>query len=276
MNINKEILQNITQKKETALKSFSNSENVHDLLVEIFSQLSTIDNEKIKNNLLEELIENCINEWKVELEQVDLGEDLYAILFEYDHLFSEEVYAPAYGIIGSGLKIKSIKYDIDDYDFIEGFEALAGLTMHGVEPLSKLDDNCPEKYKEIDFWEFDETGYLIDIYLFNFFLILHKTLSDFTDTQEFKKLYKGDTIQFLIGGHDDDVFPIYYVYNNERSFNNKIKNQEEPIDEQELEKFNDLRSKIETILNEETFSKNDEILFSLNELLKSKEHKSWS
>ena len=278
MDVNKEIKQYLTKRREEAMADFLKTENPHPLFVEIFAALGAINQAAVQQAFLDELKENCQAHWTDVEQGFNPDEKVRVLLFEYDYFLSVDPEAMAYGIVGADFKIKTSPYKFGyNYDFVSSIEANNGITLTTLSPLSKLGDDTPPEYQDVDFYE--EAGFIAlrDSYLYTTYLILHEAIKDFVRSEEFKLLSREEILHFMIGEHDcGNEQPIYYDCADAKLMDQAIEAQGESIHNDDLSDLLDFKRKIDDLIDNENEEDTDEILKGLNLLLDKESTKSWA
>jgi hypothetical protein len=226
MDINNEVKKQLEKQIRQSTSDFKAVESPHILFTEIFSELGKIDEQAAKQDFIEQLEHYCATDWTNPSEGVNPDEKIEALLFEYDDPFGGGSSA-AYGIVGSGFRIKSVPYLCgSDYSFASGMDATCGIALKPLHPLFRIN----EEYEDVEFW--DEEGYyeLLSAFHNTTYLILHEAVSVFVKGEIFKEMNRTSIFKIVICEHGSDVQPIYFVYDNEEDILAEIEAQEESID----------------------------------------------
>jgi hypothetical protein len=227
MEINNEVKKQLEKQINQSIDDFKAIEFPHILFTEIFSELDKIDKEAARQDFIEQLEHYCSTDWTNPDEGMNPDEKLDALLFEYDDPCGG-AFSAAYGIVGSGFKVKSVPYLCgSDYGFASGMDATYGVRL---KPLSPLDKVHGKEYEGVEFWEEDGYFELLGAFVNTTCLILHEAVSVFVKGETFKKMNITKIFKIVICEHDSDVQPIYFVYENEADILAEIKAQGESID----------------------------------------------
>lgn len=273
MDINKEIRNYLTKRRESAINAFLKVNNPHPLLMEIFSELREIDEKAVQNTFTDELKKNCKEYWTAAEEGFNPEEKMQVLLFEYYYPHGINPEAWAYGIMGDGFRIAPIPYDFgNDYDFISNMYASNGVTLMTFSPLVKLGDEIPPQYKDHDFYQ--EEGYddLVDAFVFTTYLIFHDAFIEFVNSEEFKLVSREKILHVLIGEHDVGSHqPVYYVYDNIEEIKKAIKEQGD------IEAYSlDFKFLVDSIIEDGNAEYIEEILNGLKSMIDDESFKSWA
>ena len=205
----KSFLLNSRNEYEKVFKAYSKKEVIFE---EVYLELSKFNFEEYKLKLEKEIQDN-LKEWWVNPEKgIIKEEELFAILFEYGHFFTNEVEAESYGIgKWKNYEVKTEEFDMgSDYDFTTEFYAAPGLTLNFFDSLEKLDyPNLPKKYEDIEIDEFEGFYELIELHKLNGMIAIQEVFQKMDANKEFEELnYKND-FMFIIDEHDSsEVYPL--------------------------------------------------------------------
>lgn len=273
MDINKEIRNYLTKRREAAINTFLKVNNPHPLLMEIFSELREIDEKAVQNTFADELRKNCKEYWTAAEEGFNPEEKVQVLLFEYYYPHGTDPEAWAYGIMGNDFRISLIPYNYSSNDdFVSSIVSNYGVTLTTLSPLAKLGDDISPQYKDYDFVQ--EDGYLdlFDAFIFTTYLIFHDAFIEFVNSEEFKLLSREKILHVLIGEHDAwPSQPIYYVYNNIEEIKKAIKEQGD------IEAYSlDFKFLVDSIIEDGNAEYIEEILSGLKSMIDDESLKSWA
>ena len=209
---NKAINAFLENKRSEYERKFISIAKKETLFEEVYQELKAFDFEAYKVALASEIRQNLVQDWTNPAEGIVKEEELFAILFEYDHFFAKDVTAEAYGIgEWEDYQVQTEEFDMGwDYDFTSGFYALNGLTLNFFDPLEKLDDpNLPVRLQEADIFEVPGFRELIELFRYSGMFAIHEVLIKLDAEGLFETLnYKND-FMFIIDEHDSsEVFPL--------------------------------------------------------------------
>lgn len=210
---NELIKSKLIDQRNEYLKSFKAIPEKENILKETYSQLEKFDFEEYKSNLEIEVSKNLKEWWTNQEKGIIKEEELFSILFEYDHFYAKDVEALSYGIgKWKDYKVQTEEFDMGfDYDFTTEFYAAPGISLTFFDPLEQLDySNLPERFKEEE--EIDELeGFeqLIQLFKFNGMIAIHEVFNKMDSNLEFEELNYKDNFMFIIDEHDSsEVYPI--------------------------------------------------------------------
>lgn len=273
MKINDEILKELESSKIHYEKVINNNKKIDPVIFKLFKSIQEIEEDKLEATYLKQLTDSCRNDWLAQ-EPADDNEKIDALLFEYDcfhdYIFLEHSHALAYGVISEHIKVKTVPYELGfDYDFSSNIETSDGIDLPSLNSISN------QKIKEqgivfkSSMTALDEFHHLINFYLNQQFIIIHKAIKEFVKTDEFGKLNKANIIQFLIVEHDYGIeTPLYCFSEDESHIQKAIKLQGEDFNNRVEEELEILKENIQKSLDNkdlfdlDTVIKDLQILFS--------------
>ncbi len=228
---NELIRKNLTERKNNYLVTLNSIKNLDGLFNDVLQNLKKFDFKPYQSELEFEILENLKEWWTNPEKGIKKDEELFAILFEYDHFFRKNVEASAYGIgEWKDYKVQADKFDMGwNYDFTTEFYACPGIELNFFDSLESLDySNLPKEYTN-DHLDFDDLrkrehielselndielieGYdeLIELHKCEGMIAIHDVLSKLDTNNEFESLNYRNNFMFLIHEHDSgEVYPL--------------------------------------------------------------------
>lgn len=209
---NDQIKSYLVSQRDEYKRDFKAIRNKEIIFQEAYAALETFDFGAYKIKLEAEIRLNLKAWWTNPEEGILKEEELYAILFEYDHFFDKDVEAYAYGIgEWKDYEAQTEEFDMGwDYDFTTAFYSTDGLTLNFFDPLEKLDEpNLPDKYKDTEIDDLNGFQELIELYKLNGMIAIHEVLKKMDEAGEFEELNYRNKFMFIIDEHDSgEVYPL--------------------------------------------------------------------
>ncbi|RAJ82005.1 hypothetical protein CLV59_104230 [Chitinophaga dinghuensis] len=205
----------LSRQLEENKSAFLAISDLHPLLEPFKGAVQSLSYEESVGAFAAELEENIQN-WWTNPEKTNVNTELHAILFEYNDMLNASEIADAYGInkIASPLGFQVEPYDsIGSFDFAEGFYAVPGITLKCFDPLQKLssDEVDEDEYEDIEVYFLDGYEELMNVYMYNAYLALHKALQHLYEQGKLDGIRKATPFCFLIGEHDTEIQPLFII-----------------------------------------------------------------
>ncbi len=190
--------------------------NLHPLLAPFREEALALSVEKSVADFTAELEENIKTWWTNPETDIDVEAELFAILFEYNDMCELSETAEAYGInkLETPIPFQVEAFDkLGHYDFADGFYAVPGITLNCCAPLNKLAyyNVDKEEYGQIEVYFLEGYEALMNVYMYNAYLALHKALQHLYDQGKLDKIRKKTPFYFLIEEHDTEVQPLFII-----------------------------------------------------------------
>ncbi|MCE7990492.1 MAG: hypothetical protein HEP71_00875 [Roseivirga sp.] len=209
---NNHIKSYLVNQRDEYKRDFQALSNKEEIFEGVYADLEAFDFDSYKIKLEAEIRLNLKKSWTNPKAGILKEEELYAILFEYDHFFDRDVEAYAYGIgEWKDYEVQTEEFDMGwDYDFTTDFYSTDGLTLNFFDPLEKLDEpNLPDRYKETEIHDLDGFSELISLYKLSGMIAIHEVLVKMDLADEFEALNYKNNFMFIIDEHDSgEVYPL--------------------------------------------------------------------
>lgn len=210
--MNTEIKNLLNGELEKHLRTFLDTHDLHPLLQPFRDQVS-IDISAAATAMQAELAQNIVEWWTNKAQDVDTETPLTCISLEYNYLGEPDAEALAYGIgtLGTPLDLNMSTQKLDLFDFVDGFEAMPGVTLSICNPLSHLDDMWQEDeaYENLDLARLDGYWSLVGIYRTSAYLALHEAFGQLDARGALDAINYEAPLHFVIGEHDSGVTIVY-------------------------------------------------------------------